>query len=214
MTDVSMSLDQTVVLVDWPFQSGEKKNLLRETMQKLFSVLTEGSFPIPELKRVLSHQCGWNFESSPYRSLPEFDTNYAPKYANEIQHLRDQVLKREIIEDGFDTDHNSRRNLFLSEKIGPVLAPLAKEYSKMSANNWKSCIWAMRLIFDFEIKKNFPNIYSSPQGRALDERLSWLEEEWKPYSRMSFEQKALFVREIDDTIHDFFYLLRKQKNAK
>lgn len=158
---------------------------------------------IEQLKHILEN-CWWWFEKWKYDQLPAVKSEYLERSWIDIARLIDQVLHTWIIRDIFDSDHNARRNFYQQNEFWKKLSPFKRQYSKLSGNNLLICIYSIDDLLRY-IKRKFSEKYK--ECLELQEKFAQLWAELWTYNWMTFEEKSIFAKKIDDAIFNFFEIL-------
>ena len=141
---------------------------------------------------------GWEIDGPFYTTVPTPKVNYVEKCIESVERLTQQLLKTVIIKDQFDKDHSTRREF---ERKNPEISTFSSKYSKLGGNILNGTLYAMEEIIT-RVKRTHPLVAEKLTAIVDFSVLAG-------YNQMSFEEKVIVARKLDDVIYKFLSVLSK-----
>ncbi len=149
-----------------------------------------------------SKKLGWEIDGPFYTTLPIPKAKYIERCVEYVEILTHHLLKTVIIKDQFDEDHSARRAF---ERENPEIGTFSSKYSKLGGNILFRALIAMEEITE-KVGKIYPPIAKKLTAIA---KLPEISQEFARYTQMTFEEKVIFARKLDDIIYKFLEVLAR-----
>ncbi len=149
----------------------------------------------------MESELGWKIDGPFYTTVPTLKVEYKEKCTEDVDVLIQHLLETMIIKDQFTVD--TERTDFVAKD--ETLSKFSSRYSKLKANKLLIVIYKMEDIIE-KIGKKYPRVSAELTTVA---KLSEINQKLAGYKKLSFEEKVLFTRTLDDVIYRFLEVLSR-----